>query len=300
MIRTLILLFLFPGFTTSARAQDDSPQPNESDQGEGVGAAVPAPARTAERAELKELLKAHKAATKSKDGAIIAAALEALVTLDNPDVLKLAKAAFSYKLSKVDQKWAADEALATGFEGDEVEIERLLHERRAVIEVAATHVLAYQPIQKAGPILVGAFEDNDLRTHRPLTAKAILEVFARFQYVEATDSVVRELNELRSPEMARSCIALLVDIDTKSEKAFLALCDLLAGPAPANVDDPTNPPAAYWEARWRTWTPLRRDVQAALRKLTGRDWKADAGTRIGEADAARKWVRDNAKKLGLK
>ena len=64
----------------------------------------------------------------------VAAALEALITLDNPDVLKPAKAAFQYKPSKVDQKWAAAEALATGFEGDAEEIERLLHERRALID----------------------------------------------------------------------------------------------------------------------------------------------------------------------
>jgi hypothetical protein len=300
MIRTFVLLYLFAGFTTPARAQDDFHESDEPGQGDVVEAAAPAPARTAERAELRALLKAYKDATKSKDGAQIAAALETLTTLDNPDVLKPAKAAFTYKPSRVDRDWAAAEAMATGFEDDEIEIERLLNQRRAQIEIAATRVLAYQPIKKAGPILVRAFDDGDLRTHRPLAAKAILEVFARFEYVEATEGVVRELNELRSPEMARSCINFLVNIDTKNEKAFLTLCDLLLGPAPANVDDPTNPPAAYWEARWRTWTPLRRDVQAALRKLTGRDWKADAGDTPGDADAARRWVKDNAKKLGLK
>ena len=134
MIRDLTLvLALLAGLQGIVRAQDGGA---DSGEAEPVESSAITPVRTAERAEVKEILRAHKLATKSRDAAAIAAALEGMVALDNKEFFGPAKAAFSYRLSKVDQAWAKEEAAATGFDGDAIEIERLLHRRTELVEIA--------------------------------------------------------------------------------------------------------------------------------------------------------------------
>lgn len=54
-------------------------------------------------------------------------------------------------------------------------------------------------------------------------------------------------------------------------------------PAPANVDDPNNPPATYWKERWEQWRAFKPQLKEACEKLFGREFE----TRKELAD----WIR---------
>jgi hypothetical protein len=56
-------------------------------------------------------------------------------------------------------------------------------------------------------------------------------------------------------------------------------------PAPANVEAADNPPAEYWEARWKSWAVWKGKVKDALFELTGQ--------RFTTAAEAQAWLKKN-------
>jgi hypothetical protein len=58
----------------------------------------------------------------------------------------------------------------------------------------------------------------------------------------------------------------------KDYEALATLLRNLDPPAPANVDDPSNPPASYWEARWKAWQAFKPSLQSALKVLLGKSF----------------------------
>lgn len=58
-------------------------------------------------------------------------------------------------------------------------------------------------------------------------------------------------------------------------------------PRPANVNDGSNPPASYWEARWKLWNKTKPNAVSALKAITGQTFETTAD--------ARKWFKDNPK-----
>ncbi len=71
----------------------------------------------------------------------------------------------------------------------------------------------------------------------------------------------------------------------KERRALQLLLRNLDEPAPANVDDPSNPPAEYWEARWKAWAKWRTRVKDALFAITGQ--------RFTTAAEAKAWLAKN-------
>ena len=78
----------------------------------------------------------------------------------------------------------------------------------------------------------------------------------------------------------------------KEKAAVRMLLEYLDEPIPVDVDSPTNPPASYWEGRWKSWKVWRGQVKEALFALTGQRFNTSA--------EARKWIRKNGAKIGLK
>jgi hypothetical protein len=75
----------------------------------------------------------------------------------------------------------------------------------------------------------------------------------------------------------------------KELEALDLLLENLDEPAPANVDDPSNPPAEYWEMRWKAWRSWRDDVKEALFAITGQRFNTSA--------EAREWLDKNLREL---
>lgn len=59
-------------------------------------------------------------------------------------------------------------------------------------------------------------------------------------------------------------------------------------PAPASVDAADNPPAEYWEARWKSWAVWKGKVKDALFAVTGQ--------RFTTAAEAQAWLKKNPRK----
>lgn len=90
--------------------------------------------------------------------------------------------------------------------------------------------------------------------------------------------------------LQRAIIALA---DKQKEKlAVPVLLDNLDEPLPKDEHIADNPPAEYWEARWKAWQIWRDEVRAALVAITGQ--------KFGSSDEARAWLKVNGKKLGIK
>jgi hypothetical protein len=71
----------------------------------------------------------------------------------------------------------------------------------------------------------------------------------------------------------------------KEKQSIELLLDNIDEPVPQNVDAANNPPASYWEARWKAWKAWREKVKDALFALTGQ--------RFGSAAEARVWLAKN-------
>ena len=67
---------------------------------------------------------------------------------------------------------------------------------------------------------------------------------------------------------------------TKNMSAVPRLVEMLPEPKPANPNAANNPPATYWEARYKIWQASEGWVRWALKEITGqeyrthREWKA--------------------------
>lgn len=81
-------------------------------------------------------------------------------------------------------------------------------------------------------------------------------------------------------------MALLDIVQREREKqAVPMLLRHLDEPAPADLHAADNPPAEYWEARWKAWQAWRPKVQDALLAITGQ--------RFEKAEDAKQWLKKN-------
>lgn len=133
-------------------------------------------------------------------------------------------------------------------------------------------------------------------------AKAI-QAQPKDQVVPAATKLLGDKDVLKKGTMAAPLIKLLAYYGAKQSQwdklyrnfelmganAQIVLCESMAArkdyeglptllrnldpPAPANVDDPSNPPASYWEARWKSWQAFKPSLQAALKVLLGRSFE---------------------------
>jgi hypothetical protein len=74
----------------------------------------------------------------------------------------------------------------------------------------------------------------------------------------------------------------------REKQAMPLLLRHLDEPRPADVDAADNPPADYWEARWKAWQAWRPRVVDALEAVTGQKFE--------NAEAAKQWLKKNPQK----
>jgi len=81
----------------------------------------------------------------------------------------------------------------------------------------------------------------------------------------------------------------------KEKKAFSFLVDHCDQPQPENPDSPSNPPAAYWKAKFEEWNQYKQHVRRGLKEMTGValatkkqyvEWAAGEGKKLGFVYAA--------------
>jgi hypothetical protein len=73
----------------------------------------------------------------------------------------------------------------------------------------------------------------------------------------------------------------------KDKRPCKMLAQWLDEPRAGNVNDASNPPASYWQARWTLWSKTKPGVVAALEAITGQHFDATA--------EAKAWFEANPK-----
>jgi hypothetical protein len=79
----------------------------------------------------------------------------------------------------------------------------------------------------------------------------------------------------------------------KSKAAFRMLAEKLDYPRPAQVDDPANPPASWWEARYKEWKAYVPHVRWALNEIVPTE-------NFDSTREARAWAESEGAKHGIK
>jgi hypothetical protein len=70
------------------------------------------------------------------------------------------------------------------------------------------------------------------------------------------------------------------------------LAEFLDEPRAGSVNDGANPPAAYWEARWKQWHAVKPSVVDALRAITGQIFDS--------TDDAKAWFKAHEREFGVR
>jgi len=97
----------------------------------------------------------------------------------------------------------------------------------------------------------------------------------------------KDIADRRFPKVQKAIVQMVGE--NKELQALDMLAESMEGPQPVWVDDPNNPPASYWEARWKNWEVWRLDAKEALLKITGQ--------RFATIKEAKAWVSKNRRKL---
>ncbi len=189
----------------------------------------------------------------------------------------------------------AIEALATGRNKLLVKplAKVVLTDTAITVAKLAAGSLGHQPVKQAAPVLLKLLADSKIKK-TPAVLAAVIGAFGKAGYRERYWDKLKNLFEKDfSPEWVPVQKALLQLIITHKEKqAWKMLLNHIDEPAPVDVDAADNPPASYWEKRWKAWRLWRDDVKEALYALTGQ--------RFSNGKEARAWIRVNGARQGLK
>lgn len=277
--------------------------------------------RTANDEELKELLDDFKEAKKEKSARALADSFERLSAFNNPELLACARDGFKYKASSTDKKDAQEEAEALGMDEKDV-IERLVELRVATVVEGASAICVAIGDEDSLKLLVKTLGDRKIAESIPKVT-AIIDGLAKHRLAsEKADEMVLEIireidqNDYGGDQFDyndpgaqvtgydflgryRAAFRYFGQRKTKDLDIVLLIARHLHAPAPGYVDDPNNPPADYWRARFETWQRYNRDVVWALKEITGQTWKPGYPDEGGEGEVARAWIMEHAEKLGL-
>jgi len=190
---------------------------------------------------------------------------------------------------------AAIEALVRGSHANLVPVlDRTVRRDGAmVVRKKAAEALGWQPAKKAYPVVVALLESTEVCNDSELVAP-LVTALARVGYASKDWQRLETLFRAGyGPERTGLQRAIIQLAATQKEKlAVPVLLENLDEPLPVDVHGASNPPAEYWEARWKAWRAWRDDVRNALMQITGQ--------KFASAEEAQAWLRINGAKLGIK
>lgn len=254
---------------------------------------------TADAERLEALLDGFARALKAKDALRLADALRAMDRLDNPELLDPAQRALRYRAGRDDKRGVAEEAEELGIR-DKDRVEEMLQLRVARVQAAAARVLGFVADDKAERALERAMRDKELTGARPLAHAAVIDALGRRGCTGVHDAIVSEYRAYGHEDVLRACVRYFGQVRTRDEGILRQLCRDLAAPEPGDPNSALNPPASYWEERWRKWRHVRKDVTWTLRRVTGQTFRPAEGGMKGDTEKALAWLDEHGDELGLR
>lgn len=160
-------------------------------------------------------------------------------------------------------------------------------DKSLVIRKRAAELLANQPAAEANAMARGLLRKLNAQ---PTVQADLVRVIAKTGYEPAHWA---DLDGLFERQYATDRVGLqeaILDLvaEHKERRALPMLLRNLDEPAAENVEDAANPPAEYWEARWKAWSAWRGKVKEALFAVTGQ--------RFSTASEAKAWLEKNGGK----
>ena len=167
----------------------------------------------------------------------------------------------------------------------------ILHDPTEIIRTKAAYALLAQPKKEAKAAALRLLGNKALRGKGSIQAP-LIRILTRFG---APKKVWKGLQESFLDLGPLAQIAFLESVEARRDwDSVDLLLDHLDPPNPEDVDAAHNPPAKYWERRWKAWKAFRPTLLKALEALFGRTFpsKKEAKTWIKEQGGLSK-IRKN-------
>jgi len=159
-------------------------------------------------------------------------------------------------------------------------------EKLVVVRKRAAELLANQPQPDANAAIRKLLKNARVATSPPVMTELVRGLgrcgYDKAQWADIGDVFEREYQVERVP--LQEAVLDLV-IAQKETQALPMLLRNLDEPAPDSVDAGNNPPAEYWEARWKSWSAWKGKVKDALFAVTGQ--------RFSTSVEAKAWLKKN-------
>ncbi|MFQ5503398.1 MAG: hypothetical protein ACE5F1_01215 [Planctomycetota bacterium] len=147
----------------------------------------------------------------------------------------------------------------------------ILKDPQIPVRAKGASAMLAQPRHFAVPAAITLLKESRVQREGNVSAPLI----RLLSHYGTTRSVWKELRGdfLRFGTVAK--IALLQSIGERRDWDGLdLLLRHMDEPAPANVDDPSNPPASYWEQRWKDWQKFKPHLMTAVGQLLGKSFSS--------------------------
>ncbi len=160
------------------------------------------------------------------------------------------------------------------------------NDKLLVVRKRAAELLANQPTGDANAAIRRLLKSARVRS-APTVQAELIRSLARAGYQKAHWEEIEDLFErdYAADRVPVQDAVLDLVIAHKEQEALPILLRNLDEPVPENVDDRSNPPQEYWEARWKAWATWRAKVKDALFAVTGQ--------RFSTAAEAKAWLKAN-------
>lgn len=150
-----------------------------------------------------------------------------------------------------------------------------------IVRTKAARALFAQPKKEARAAALRLLRDKSLKGRGGIQAP-LIRILSRF------GAPKKVWDKLRSSFLDLGPLAQIAFLESVEERRDWDSVDLLLDhldpPSPENVDARENPPAEYWERRWKAWKAFKPALLKALEALFGRTFpsKKEAKTWIKE------------------
>lgn len=231
------------------RACAEDPPPPGMDPGMGGGPAdgrpepegvkAPPPPRAIPDAEAAPLIEGLKKAIRTRNSVEAMPALAAIAGVTNP--------------------------------GFEPHLVKLMSHLSVDIAVKATECLAERPSEKLAATLWRSGWLAPINDKRDAVKGTILAAYGRLGAkldAKQYDEVESLWRRAPSAEILTGIARYFEAVKTDKRPCRL-LAEFLDEPRAGDVNSGTNPPASYWEARWKLWNAVQPHVVDALHAITG-------------------------------
>ncbi|HEX5054331.1 MAG TPA: hypothetical protein VFZ65_21310 [Planctomycetota bacterium] len=159
-------------------------------------------------------------------------------------------------------------------------------DKSVLIRKRAAELIANQPAADAGDAILRLLKNSRVNAF-PAVMAELVRALSGAGYTSAN---WRDIDNLFEQDYLAERVPLheaILDLITrhKEKQALPLLLRNLDEPIPSNVQEAKNPPAEYWEARWKAWAVWREKVKEALFAITGQ--------RFSTAAEAKEWLKKN-------